>query len=203
MTRFLLQYEYDHGDGTPPSAYLHHDRGVYGTSFNQPAHNVFPDDRDRWGASPGSAPDSYYRPTPEQEFQLPSQFPIRSPQPRSGPSSQSPEYGASANALTGLHSGAGAFEPAPGSEEYLRQQLNIPSYQAVNLWALPDPPHGQRPSQPLPVLIKLAIHGSPKRKLTLREIYLALEERFAWYRENRDDKGWKVSPFLYSLYRPL
>lgn len=82
---------------------------------------------------------------------------------------------------------------APDTEEYLRQQLNIPPFTRVDLWALPDPPPGQRPSQPLPVLIKLAIHGSPKHKLTLREIYLALEERFVWFKENRDDKAWKVS----------
>ena len=83
----------------------------------------------------------------------------------------------------------------PDTEEYLRHQLHIPPFQPVNLWALPDPPAGQRPSQPLPVLIKLAIFGSRNRQLTLREIYAALEERFVWFRENRHDKAWKVSFF--------
>lgn len=63
------------------------------------------------------------------------------------------------------------------TEDYLRHQLNIPPYQDVNL-SLPDPVVGQPPSQPLPVLIKLAIHGSPNKMLTFREICLALEERF-------------------------
>ncbi|KIK02942.1 hypothetical protein K443DRAFT_501856 [Laccaria amethystina LaAM-08-1] len=36
---------------------------------------------------------------------------------------------------------------------------------------LDDPPPGQKPSQSLPILVKLAIYGSPRKSLTLQEIY--------------------------------
>lgn len=65
----------------------------------------------------------------------------------------------------------------------------------VDLWCLPDPPPGERPSQPLGILIKLAIYGSAHQKLTLREIYAALEERFEWFRNNTEDSAWKVRSF--------
>lgn len=75
---------------------------------------------------------------------------------------------------------------------YLRETLRIPSYQDVNLWALPDPPEGEKPNQPYPILIKLAIYGSRNKQLTLQEIYTALEDRFQWFRERKREKAWKV-----------
>ncbi|KAG1738411.1 uncharacterized protein EDB91DRAFT_458649 [Suillus paluster] len=76
---------------------------------------------------------------------------------------------------------------------YLRETLNIPPYTDVNLWALPDPPEGEKPNQPYPVLIKLAIYGSPNKQLTLQDIYTALETRFKWFKDRRDEKAWKNS----------
>ncbi|KAL0945488.1 hypothetical protein HGRIS_000974 [Hohenbuehelia grisea] len=81
----------------------------------------------------------------------------------------------------------------PDAADYLRAQLNIAPGETVNLWSLPDPPEGEKPSHPLPVLIKLAIHGSPRQKLTLQEIYKALEERFVWFRIHRKEQAWKNS----------
>jgi hypothetical protein len=82
----------------------------------------------------------------------------------------------------------------PDAGEYLRGQLNLPSTATVNLWCLPDPPGGGKPSIPLPMLIKLAIYGSPKKRLTLQEIYGELAQRFTWFRENQHDQAWKVRP---------
>jgi hypothetical protein len=62
----------------------------------------------------------------------------------------------------------------------------------VSLQSLPDPAPGVKPPQPLPLLIKLAIYGSPDKKLTLQEIYTALENRFEWFKKNSRDKAWKV-----------
>lgn len=82
--------------------------------------------------------------------------------------------------------------PFQDAGNYLRTQLNIPPGQPVNLDALPDPPPGERPSQALPVLIKLAIYGSERKKLTLMEIYKAIETRFPYYRDMADKKPWRV-----------
>ncbi|PCH42524.1 hypothetical protein WOLCODRAFT_163856 [Wolfiporia cocos MD-104 SS10] len=80
-------------------------------------------------------------------------------------------------------------DPTPN----LRQLLGLGPEEEVNLWSLLDPPPGEKPNYPYPTLIKLAIHGSPKKRLTLQEIYGALEERFEWYRNNTHDKAWQNS----------
>ncbi|OJA19883.1 hypothetical protein AZE42_09573 [Rhizopogon vesiculosus] len=74
---------------------------------------------------------------------------------------------------------------------YLRETLRITPYQDINLWALPEPPEGEKLNQPYPILIKLAIYGSPHKQLTLQEIYTALEDRFEWFKDRRDEKAWK------------
>lgn len=79
----------------------------------------------------------------------------------------------------------------PDAGDYLRRQLSLPSGQPVSLAALDDPLPGQKPSQSLPILVKLAIYGSPKKRLTLQEIYQAIEQRFEWYRDP-GNKSWKV-----------
>ncbi|EIW57162.1 winged helix DNA-binding domain-containing protein, partial [Trametes versicolor FP-101664 SS1] len=57
-------------------------------------------------------------------------------------------------------------------------------------------------SYAMPVLIILAIHGSPDRRLTLLEIYSAFEDRFEWYRQNTQKLQWKNSiRHNLSLYR--
>lgn len=94
-------------------------------------------------------------------------------------------------APTALH--PSAFENRiPDAGDYLRQQLDIPIDKSVNLWALPDPPGGEKPSIPYPVLIKLALYGSDRKRLTLQEIYSAIQERFEWYRKHSQDNAWKV-----------
>ncbi|KAF8645859.1 hypothetical protein AX16_007517 [Volvariella volvacea WC 439] len=80
----------------------------------------------------------------------------------------------------------------PDAGEYLRGQFNIPPDRPVDLWALPDPQPGERPPHPLPVLIKLAIYGSEKKKLTLKGIYEAIENRFEYYRNDKKE-AWKHS----------
>lgn len=103
------------------------------------------------------------------------------------------------------HGSVSIFPSAPTADErsrhllfedagpYLRQTLHIPPYKEVNLSALPDPPEGEKPNQPYPILIKLAIYGSPNKQLTLQEIYTALEDRFEWFKVRRNEKAWKNS----------
>ncbi|KAJ6476399.1 fork head domain-containing protein, partial [Mycena sanguinolenta] len=76
---------------------------------------------------------------------------------------------------------------------YLRAQLCLPPAIPVNLWAIADPPEGQKPFASLPTLIKLAIHGSEDRRLTLQGICDALASRFTWYHAHRQDDAWKNS----------
>ncbi|KAJ6490248.1 fork head domain-containing protein [Mycena vitilis] len=76
---------------------------------------------------------------------------------------------------------------------YLRRQLCLPPDIPVDLWAIADPPDGQKPFASLPTLIKLAIHGSTRRKLTLKGICDALITRFSWFRTNSTDNAWKNS----------
>lgn len=62
----------------------------------------------------------------------------------------------------------------------------------VSLRDLPDPEPGEQPPHPYTLLIKLAIQGSPQRRLTLEGIYEAVEVRFEWYREHAEEWDWKV-----------
>jgi hypothetical protein len=63
----------------------------------------------------------------------------------------------------------------------------------ISLAVLDDPPEGEKPNYPYPTLAKLAIHGSERKRLTLQEIYTALEDRFEWFRERSTaDTAWKV-----------
>ncbi|EAU85223.1 hypothetical protein CC1G_06239 [Coprinopsis cinerea okayama7 len=85
-----------------------------------------------------------------------------------------------------------ANQPLPEPEEYLRQKLQLPPGVPINLWALADGEPGQRPPHPYPLLVSVAIWGSPQKRLTLKGIYQAIEERFEYYRNN--PKGaWKGS----------
>lgn len=47
------------------------------------------------------------------------------------------------------------------------------------------PPHGLR------FIIECAIYGSPEKRLTLREIEIAIVRRFAWFADPKN-KGWQV-----------
>ncbi|KAJ6608156.1 hypothetical protein B0H10DRAFT_1680054, partial [Mycena sp. CBHHK59/15] len=71
-------------------------------------------------------------------------------------------------------------------------QLNLPPGAPVNLWSVPEPPNGEKPTIPLPMLIKLAIYGNNNKKLTLQGIYKELSVRFHWFREHQNE-AWKNS----------
>ncbi|KAF8511975.1 hypothetical protein JB92DRAFT_347311 [Gautieria morchelliformis] len=62
----------------------------------------------------------------------------------------------------------------------------------VCLNSLVDGEPGDRPSYPIPTIIKCAILGSPREQLTLSEIYTAMEERFLFYKCS-DKKSWRNS----------
>ncbi|KAJ7146750.1 hypothetical protein C8R44DRAFT_601204, partial [Mycena epipterygia] len=81
----------------------------------------------------------------------------------------------------------------PDAGDYLRQQLNLPPNAPVSLWSVPEPSGGEKPNIPLPMLIKLAIYGSQKKRLTLQEIYAELCARFQWFRDHNTDAAWKNS----------
>lgn len=94
-------------------------------------------------------------------------------------------------APTALHL-HGISEPAyPDAGRYLRHQLGLSPDKAVNLGCLPDPLPGRKPSQAYPILIKLAIYGSPEKKLTLNGIYRAIENRFEYFK-TENSGAWKV-----------
>ena len=69
-----------------------------------------------------------------------------------------------------------------------------------NLSCFQDGPPGRAPPYALRELIAAAIHGSPQRKLTVREIRVCLIRRFAWFAsQSNDTKGWQVQfPFYFS-----
>ncbi|KAF6756830.1 fork head domain-containing protein [Ephemerocybe angulata] len=79
---------------------------------------------------------------------------------------------------------------APG--DFLRQKLGLKPGEPVNLWSLPDPEPDKRPPHSYPLLVRLAIYGSPNQRMTLKQIYEAIEERFEFYR--KQPKGaWRGS----------
>ncbi|KAJ7476204.1 hypothetical protein FB451DRAFT_965061, partial [Mycena latifolia] len=48
-----------------------------------------------------------------------------------------------------------------------------------------------RPQHTLPVILRCAILGSPRKRLTIREIYAAMEEKYPYYRST--GVTWKQS----------
>jgi hypothetical protein len=84
----------------------------------------------------------------------------------------------------------------PDPEPDLRKLLGFEEDEEVSLNSLVDPSNGEKPGYPYPTLIKLAIYGSPNKRLTLQEIYAALIDRFQWFREHADDTAWQVCPHL-------
>lgn len=71
----------------------------------------------------------------------------------------------------------------------------------ITLEGLRDPSPGQKPEYTYPTLMKVAIWSSPRRMLTLQEIYEALERRFPYFKECPNPNSWKVSlPVIYLLY---
>ncbi|PPQ84023.1 hypothetical protein CVT25_000569 [Psilocybe cyanescens] len=71
------------------------------------------------------------------------------------------------------------------TENYLRQTLGIPYPTPVTLYALPDDLNGtNKPS--ITTMARLAIWGSPHKKLTLGQICQAVEDRYPSYRDSSD-----------------
>lgn len=48
-----------------------------------------------------------------------------------------------------------------------------------------------RPQHTLPVILRCAILGSPRRRLTIREIYAAMEDKYSYYKTA--GPTWKVT----------
>lgn len=127
-------------------------------------------------------------PPPSPEF--------ASPQPDSGPeheAASSPEDEPDEPEAVDATEEDQTSEEALDPEQSLRARLGLGKDGVLNLFALKDPGPAARPEYVYTILIQLAILGSPKRRLTLGEIYTAFEERFQWYRENSHDVSWKVS----------
>ncbi|KAG7094326.1 hypothetical protein E1B28_007925 [Marasmius oreades] len=79
------------------------------------------------------------------------------------------------------------------AERILRNTHNLPSGVPLTLRSLADPPPGMKPHQSYNTLAQIAIWQSPRKRLTLQEIYVAIAQRFAFYRDHPDPKKWKSS----------
>lgn len=67
-----------------------------------------------------------------------------------------------------------------------------------NLNSLSDAPpdangNPSKPPYPYTTIIRYAIQGSPRNKLTLSELYASMESRFPWYKSPEAGNGWRVS----------
>ena len=91
----------------------------------------------------------------------------------------------------------------PDPEPALRELLGLAPEEEVSLNSLVEPPNGEKPGYPYPTLIKLAIYGSPNKRLTLQEIYQALIDRFQWFKDNSEDKAWQVCGVARLLFEPV
>ncbi|KAG5644451.1 hypothetical protein DXG03_008350 [Asterophora parasitica] len=88
--------------------------------------------------------------------------------------------------------------PLMTAEEHVRQEVGLRPEQPATLWSLPDPLPGDRPHITLKNLSALAILGSQHGRLTLQEIYHAIEDRFPFFRAQPIDpkscmKAWQGS----------
>ncbi|KAJ3759238.1 hypothetical protein EV361DRAFT_791474, partial [Lentinula raphanica] len=79
--------------------------------------------------------------------------------------------------------------------DHVRQRYNIPEGVPVDLTAIPDPPDGSRPRETLAQIASLAIVGSPKQMLAIREMYHTIMQHFTWYRTADQEamKKWQGS----------
>ncbi|KAJ7861555.1 hypothetical protein B0H14DRAFT_3616975 [Mycena olivaceomarginata] len=81
-----------------------------------------------------------------------------------------------------------AFE-AELKEELRKKRIQLVAGAGLSLRtfvsrAIQDPLGGNKPGVPLHILAKMAINGSPRKRLSLKEICDALIECFAWFRGN-------------------
>lgn len=80
-----------------------------------------------------------------------------------------------------------------GRKETIHDVVGIPPEKPISLYSLPDPRPGEKPDYTYATLVKIAIWESPAKKLTLQEIYDALEARFLWFKSCNNPNSWKVS----------
>lgn len=78
------------------------------------------------------------------------------------------------------------YAPSPESRRPHAPHPDCPD----TLACLPD--SEGRPQHTLPVILRCAILGSPHKRLTIREIYSAMEVKYPWYRTA--GPTWKVRP---------
>jgi hypothetical protein len=76
----------------------------------------------------------------------------------------------------------------PETEAYLRKSIPIAEGKPVNLSSLPD---SSAKTPKISDMIKLAIWGSRNHKLTLRQIYDEIEDRYP-HLKDAQDKPWQV-----------
>lgn len=69
----------------------------------------------------------------------------------------------------------------------------------LNSLADPYEPNA-KPPYPYVTIIRFAITGSPRQKLTLSELYESMEARFPYYKTAED--GWKVCKGVYQVQIP-
>ena len=93
-------------------------------------------------------------------------------------------------------------EEVPDAGPFIREKLGLGPDVELNLDCLRPPLPGQKPNYPYPVLVQLAIYGSPYKKLTLSEIYATLEAKYEWFRETPEKSKWQVSTryFILAMY---
>ncbi|KAF8827357.1 hypothetical protein HHX47_DHR5000796 [Lentinula edodes] len=180
-------------DGLPALKYLTQDHYY---PLHVPANNAMNYHDDSWKShSVVSLPPHQHR-IPDNSFLALDAIP--DPAHSQRPFYQEP-YQYHDDALSSKHDSYESFPDASSVEfsrrqeiiERVRHRYNIPNSVNVNLNAIPDPPLGQKPSEKHAKLVHLAIAGSPNLRLSLGEIYLAIQERFPYYK-NLTNKKWQV-----------
>ncbi|QRV73153.1 Forkhead domain [Ceratobasidium sp. AG-Ba] len=89
------------------------------------------------------------------------------------------------------------YHPPPGSLYSASTYGNLngqgldPADLPNDLSALADAHPGQKPPYPYSTIIRYAIQGSPRQRLTLSELYETMEARFPWFKTAGN--GWKNS----------
>ena len=94
-------------------------------------------------------------------------------------------------------------EPPPNTMAYERAAAESNYYAQTDIVMRPHEPHPDcpdtlaclpdtngRPQHTLPVILRCAILGSPKKRLTIREIYAAMEKKYPYYKTA--GPAWKV-----------
>ena len=85
--------------------------------------------------------------------------------------------------------------PPPRAEVVIRAHEPHPDCPDT-LACLPDT--DGRPQHTLPVILRCTILGSPRKRLTIREIYAAMERKYPYYKTA--GPAWKVRPLFASTH---